>query len=177
MSLALLQRKAQQLRAQKRQRVIGSFVAPAAVAFFYVFCIKLFPHLQQTAHFLFAFALAWSAAGAYFLTRGLSLGEIPQDAGFATGLEFCRGEIKRQLGYFRHALLWSFGPIIVAMGILVTAIAARVPLFPAGAPFLTVAVVWMAAYLFIRARQQRDLVRELDELNEIARATSGADNH
>ncbi len=172
MSSILIQQKTHQLRAQKRQRVFACFVAPGLAVFSYVFCLKLYPPLQQAVHYLFVFSFAWSAAGAYFLKRGLSSGELPEAAGLSTGLEFCRGEIKRQLSYLRRALLWSFGPILLAIGTLVLVLATRFPLFPVGIPFLTVVVVWIAAYVFIRARQQRDLERELDELSEVEKANS-----
>jgi hypothetical protein len=36
-------------------------------------------------------------------------------------------------------------------------------------PFLTLVVVWIAAYLVVRMRDQRKLRREIDELNDIER--------
>ena len=44
----------------------------------------------------------------------------------------------------------------------------RTPVFPRAIPFIAVAVLWIAAYLFIRARQQGHLKRELEEFDEIA---------
>jgi hypothetical protein len=42
--------------------------------------------------------------------------------------------------------------------------------FSKGLPFLTLVVVWIAAYFFVvRVRQQRELQREIDELNTIER--------
>ena len=41
-------------------------------------------------------------------------------------------------------------------------------LFPNGLPFLTLVVVWVFVYFVIRVREQRELQREIDELNDIA---------
>jgi len=168
MSLILIRQKARKLHAMTRRQRLGSLTAPVVLAFFYVFSIKQFPHLREMLHALFAFALAWSIAGLYFLNRRAWSGEMPADAGFSTGLEFCRREIERLLDHFRRVLLWSFAPLLLAIVTLVMAlaIAAGSGLFPKAIPFMTLAVVWLAAYLCIRARQQRELQRELDELRE-----------
>ena len=98
MSLILVRQKARQLRSRKRRQVFGSVVAPIVVAFFYGFCIKQFPHIHPLLHALFMFALAWSVVGIYLLNRAMSSGEMPGDAGFSTGLEFCRREMERHTG-------------------------------------------------------------------------------
>lgn len=169
MNLILIRQKARELHAKTRRQLMGAMTVPVAVAFFYAFCIKQFPHLQEMLHALFAFALAWSIAGLYFLNRGKWSGEMPADAGLRTGLEFCRREIQRRRDYFHRDLLWSFGPVILAIATLVVAIAvaAGPAILSKAIPFLTLVIAWIAAYLLIRARQQRELRRELDELSEI----------
>jgi len=97
---------------------------------------------------------------------------MPGDAGFSTGLEFCRRATEQQLIHSRRVLLWSFGPILLAIGTLVLGMASAASIFPKGLPLIALAVVWIATYLFIRARQERDLQRELDELNEIDKGTN-----
>jgi len=168
MSLILIRQKARELQKRRHRQVFGTVVAPVVVAFFYAFCVKQFPHLQQTLHLLFVVALVWSVAGTYVLNRGISSREMPGEAGFSTGLEFCRRDIEGQLSYLRRVVLWSLGPILVAIGTFVLALSATTSIFPKGIPFITLVVVWIAAYLFLGARQQRELRRELDELNEIA---------
>jgi hypothetical protein len=42
-------------------------------------------------------------------------------------------------------------------------------IFPNATPFLTLVVVWIAAYFVIRVREQRELRREVDELDDIER--------
>lgn len=40
-------------------------------------------------------------------------------------------------------------------------------IFPNGLPFLMGVVVWIIAYFVIRVREQRELQRESDELNDL----------
>ena len=166
-SLILIRQKVRELQGRRRRQVFGSVVVPVVVAFFYAFSVKQFPHLQQTLHLLFVIAVIWSLAGIYFMNRGKSSGEMTEHAGFSTGLDFCRREIERQLSNFRRVLLWSLGPILLAIGTFVVAIASATSIFPKGIPFIALVVLWIAAYLLIVARQQRDLQRELDELKKI----------
>jgi multisubunit Na+/H+ antiporter MnhG subunit len=168
-NLILIRQKARELHAKTRRQLLGSLAAPFAVAFFYAFCIKQFPYLREVVHALFALALAWSIVGLYFLNQGKWQGAMPGDAGFSTGLEFCRREIERRRSYFRRDLLWVFGPVLLAIGTFIMALAltAGTTIFPKAMPFMVLVVVWIAVYLLIRVRQQRDLQRELDELGEI----------
>ncbi|MGA8026978.1 MAG: hypothetical protein WB992_07510 [Bryobacteraceae bacterium] len=154
---------------------MDSVLVPLVIVVFYLFCIREFAPLRQALNTLFAFVLAWSLAGLYFLNRGRRLRAMPEDAGFRTGLQFCREEIQRERNYFRRVLLWSFGPIVLALGtlILTFAVIAGKDFFARAMPLTLLAVVWIAAYLLIRFRQQRKLQREIDELSEVARENSG----
>jgi hypothetical protein len=174
MSLILIRQKARELHAKTRRELLGTLTVPVVIAFFYAFSIKQFPDLRQVLYSLFAFALAWSIAGLYFLNRGKRPREMPGDAGFSTGLEFCRQEIERRGDYFRGILLWSFGPVLLAIGTFFMALAAAAgtAIFLKAMPFMTLVVVWIAAYFLIRARQQRELRRELDELSKVERENS-----
>ena len=167
--LLFIRQKARDLRAKTRRQVLATVAAPLVVAFFYVLCIKQFPNLGTVLHPLFAFALAWSIAGLYFLNRESRPGTLPADAGFSTGLEFCRNEIRRRQNYFRRDLLWSLGPILLAMGTLLMALVIVLgpALFVRAAPVTLLAGAWIAAYLFMRVRRQRELQRELKDLGEI----------
>jgi hypothetical protein len=174
MTLEKIRQKARELHAKTRRQLLGTLTGPLVVAFFYAFSMKQFPALHQTLQPLFAFALVWSLAGLYFLNRGKWSGAMPGDEGFSAGLEFCRREIERRRDYFRGVLLWSFGPVLLAIGtfILALAIAAGREIFPNAMPFMTLVVVWIAAYFVIRVRQQRELQREIDELGDIDRDNS-----
>ncbi|MGH2510395.1 MAG: hypothetical protein ACRDHZ_23715, partial [Ktedonobacteraceae bacterium] len=126
MSLILIRQEVRELRAKRRRQLLGTIVVPIVVVFFYVFSVEQLLHLQAILHALFAVALAWSIAGVYFLNRGTWSGEMPGDAGFSTGLEFCRRELERRRDYFRRVLLWSLGPLLsgIAIFLVATAIAA-----------------------------------------------------
>lgn len=171
MSLFLIRQKARQLRAQTRRNILGTLVAPFIVAFFYVFCVRRFPQVREVLHPLFAVALAWSLVGLYLLNRGKRPGAIPEDAGFSTGLEFCRLEMGRQRDYVRRVLLLSFAPVVLALGTLILAfgIVAGAHMFVKAMPVLTLVAIWIAAYLVLWLRQRRQLWREIDELGEVER--------
>lgn len=174
MTLETIRQKMRELRAKTRRQLLGTLTGPLVAAFFYAFCIKQFPAQQQRLQPLFVLALVWSLAGLYFLIRGKWSGGMPGDAGFSAGLEFCRREIERQRDYFRRVLLWQFVPVLLAIGTFVSALAmvAGRQLFPKAVPLMTLVFVWIATYFVIRMRQQRELQRELDELNAIDRENS-----
>jgi len=174
MSLVLIRQKARELHAKTRRQRLGTLTVPLVVAFFYAFCIKQFPQLRQVLYLLFTFALAWSLAGLYFLNRGKWTGEMPGDTGFSTGLEFCRREIERRRDYVRRGLLWSFGPVLLAIGTFLVALAivAGTGIWSKAMPFMTLVVIWIGAYFVIRVRQERELQRAVDELSDVERENS-----
>ena len=172
MTLEQIRQKARELHVKTRRQLLGTLIVPLIVALLYAFSLRQFPRLQPVLHPLFALALAWGLAGLYFLNRGKWSAAMPEDAGFSAGLEFCRREVERRRDYSRSVLLWSLGPAFLAIGtfILALALVAGREIFAKGMPFLTLVAVWIAAYFFIvRVREQRDLQREVDELNEIER--------
>jgi hypothetical protein len=171
MALETIRQKVRELHAKTRRQLLGNLTGPLVVAFFYAFGVKQFPAVQQVLHPLLALALVWSLAGLYFLNRGKWSATMPGDAGLNAGLESYRREIEWQRDYFRRVLLWGLGPILLAIGtfILAIAIVAGKTIFPNAIPFLTLVVVWIAAYFVIRVRQQRELQREIDELKDIER--------
>lgn len=170
-SLVLIRQKARQLHARRLRQIVDSATVPLVIVLFDVFCIREFAQLRQPLNALFGFALAWSLAGVYVLNRGRRLRAMPEDAGFRTGLQFCRNELERQRDDFRRVLLWSFGPMVLALGtlILTFAVIAGKEFFARALPLLLLALVWIVAYLLIRVRHQHKLQREIDELNEVAR--------
>ncbi len=177
MTLKLIQQRSRDLRARTRRKLLGTLAGPLAAGLFYAYGMKEFGSLRQVLQPLFAFALAWSLAGLYFLNRGMWSAVMPADAGLSTGLEFCRREIERQRDLVRRVLLWTFGPIMLTIGTFILAVAMVSTkdkgLFPNGLPFLIAIVVWIFVYFTIRVREQRDLEREIDELNDIERENRG----
>jgi len=76
-------------------------------------------------------------------------------------------------------MLWHFGPVVLAIAILIVLLAtlgtgSRGMLLKEALlnmiPFLTLIVIWISAVFVIRMRQQRELQREIDELNEMEKA-------
>lgn len=173
MPLEEIRQKARGLHARTRRKLLGTLAVPLNIALFYGFGFKEFPPLRPMLNPLLGFALAWSLIGLYFLNRRMWSAVMPGDAGFSPGLELCRGEIERQRDILRRVLLWSFGPVLLAIGTFILALAMVGSrgrgIFPNALPFLIVVVVWVLAYFVIRFRDQRQLQRELDELNEIDR--------
>ena len=174
MSLILIRQKARELRARARRQMIGSLAVPMVVAYMYDFCITHFPNWLQMLNPPFALALAWSIAGIYFLNRGKRSEEMLPEAGLSTGLQFCRKEIEQRRDYFRRVVAWLFAPVVLAIATCATAlsVAAGPAKFLEVVPFIMLGVAWIVAYLWMRARQMRQLQRELDELSEI----EGANN-
>ncbi len=172
MILKLIQQRSRDLRAKTRKKLLGSLAGPLAAGLVYAFGMKEFASRGQVLQPLFAFALAWSLAGLYFLNRGMWAAVMPGDAGLSTGLEFCRQEIERQRDLLRRVLLWSFGPLLLAIGTLILALAMVGTkdrgILPNGLPFLILVVVWVVAYFVMRFREQRELQREIEELDDIA---------
>lgn len=173
MTLKLIRSKAQELQSKTRRKLIGLAVGPFAAAFLYAFAAKNFPSLGQVLHALFAGALVWSLAGLYFLSRGMTSTKFPENAGLSTGLEFCRAEIHRRRNLLRRVLLWSLGPILLALATLILGLATIATkdrgLFPNGLPFLALVVAWIFGYFVVRAREFRTLEHEIDELNDLDR--------
>ena len=139
----LIEQRARQLRAQTRRNTLGTLITPCLVALLYVFCSRVFPKQHEALNPLFAAALAWSLIGLYLLNRGQQPGAIPEDAAFSTGLEFCRQELSRQSYHLRRVLLWSLGPMVLALGtrILTFALVAGRPLLLRAIPVMTLAVL------------------------------------
>jgi hypothetical protein len=176
MTLEKIRQKAQELHARTRRQMIGNLSMPITVFFFAGYGIaKLHNELLRT---LFAFAIVWSLAGQYFLNRGMWSAMLPGDAAVSTGLESYRREVERRRYLFSRVMLWQFGPAVFAIGVLIVLIwslgvenrglAVKDALLKM-IPFLTLVVTWIAAVFAVRMRQQRELQREIDELNDIER--------
>jgi hypothetical protein len=173
MTLEKIRQKTQELRAKTRWDLIKSITGPLIVAAICGFGIR-FPDPAPRA--ILAFAIAWSLTGQYFLNRGMWTATLPGDVALSTGLESYRREVERRRFLFSRIMLWQFGPVVFAIAILIVLIASLgtgnrgMPFEEAllkMIPFLTLIVIWIAAVFVIRMRQQRELQREIDELNEI----------
>ena len=167
----LIEQRSRELRAKTLRKLIGTVAFPLAAGLFYAYSMKEFPALRQVLQPPFAFAVAWGLAGLYFLNRGMWSAAMLRDAGLRTGLESCQREIERQRDLVRRVLVWSFGPVMLAIATFVVALAMvstrERGIFPNGLPFLVLMVVWIVSWFVIRFREQRGLQREIDELKDI----------
>ncbi len=177
MTWKLIQQRSRDLRTRTRKKLLGVLATPLAAGLFYAFGMKEFSSLRQVVQPLFAFALAWSLAGVFFMNRGMWSATTTADAGLSAGLEFCRREVERQRDLLGRVLLWSFGPVLLAIGTFILALAISGSrdrgIVPNGLPFLILVIVWIVTYFIIRVQEQRALKRELDELNELETENRG----
>jgi len=175
MTLEKIRQKVRELHAKTRRQMLGNLVVPLIVVAFYGFGMKQFPH--PVLRSLFAFAIAWSLAGLYFLNRGMWSAMRPEDAALSTGIESYRREVERRRSLSGRFMLWGFGPVVFAIATLIVLILSlgmgSGMLLKQGllkmSPFLTLLTIWFVSFFFIRMRQQRALQREIDELNDIER--------
>jgi hypothetical protein len=167
MTLKLIQSRARQLHAKTRRKLLGTLASPLIVLLFCAFEIRT--PLRQVLGPLCAFAFVWSIIGLYFLNRRMWSGEMPSDAGLSTGLAFCRRELERQRDLLHRILLWSFGPVMMAIGtfILALLIVTRNQSLSPILPFLIFVLVWIVGFFMVRLREQRQLQYEIEELNDL----------
>lgn len=167
----LIEQRRRELRARTRRKLIGTVAAPLAASIFYAYSIKEFPALRQVLQLPFAFAVVWGLAGLYFLNRGMWSEVIPGNVGLNTGLEVCRLEIERQRDLVRRFLVWSIGPVMLAVATFVWALVMvstrERGIFPNGLPFLILMAAWIVSWFVVRLREQRGLQREINELKNI----------
>ena len=176
MTIERIRHKVGELHAKTRRQMLANLVVPLVVVALCGFGMKQFPHPGLRS--LFAFAIAWSLAGVYFLNRGMWPVILPLDAASSTGLESYRREVERRRSLDGRILLWGFGPMVFAVATLIVLILtlgteSGMRLQQAllkMTPFLTLLAIWFVGFFVIRMRQQRDLQREIDELNSIEKA-------
>jgi 4-hydroxybenzoate polyprenyltransferase len=171
MTLEKIRQKAKELHAKTRRALLRGMTVPLLVAVLAGWVsaqIDVAPVLRA----LFALAIVWSLAGQYFLNRGMWSAMPPRDAALSPGLESYRREVERRRHLSEGFLLWSLGPVVLALATFL------VPMLRLGIrrgvilnmiPFLALLAVWIVSVVVIRMRDQRDLKREIDELNEIER--------
>jgi hypothetical protein len=171
MTLEKIRLQARELHAKTRRELLRNIVATLLAVTICGFGLAWAHDTVERA--AFAAAIAWALAGQYVLNRGMWSATLPGDAALTTGLEFYRREIERRRDFFRRALRWSFGPAVLALGAFILLLVKSGIGSPGGLrkaiPFMSLAVVWLAAFFVIRIQRQRGLQREIDELNDIER--------
>jgi hypothetical protein len=180
MTLEKIRQKTQELHAKTRRKLLGGIAVSLLVAG--ISGDGIASSDGPVVRAVFAFAIAWSMAGLYFVNRGMWSATLPEDAGLSTGFESYRREVERRRYFSGRELLWSFGPAVLAIAMLIVLIASfgirneGIPLertLRNMTPFLTLVVLWLVGVFVIRMREQRELQREIDELNDIERENKG----
>jgi hypothetical protein len=167
MTLEKIHQKVRELNAKTRQELIKAIAAPVLVVV--ISCLAFAQAHDPEQIWMLAFAFAWSLVGQSALHRGMRLATLPGDAAMTAALEYYRREVERKRALYRRALLWSFGPIVLALGAFCLTFARNRELLPRALPFMTLIVVWIAAFFVLRMRAQKDLQREIDDLKNVER--------
>jgi hypothetical protein len=177
MTLEKIRQKTQELHAKTRRALLGRIAVSLLVVGISGYGIAWVDSAVVRA--VFAFAIAWSLAGQYFVNRGMWSVALPGDAALSTGLKSYRQEVERRRYLSDRLLWWSFGPVVLAIATLILSIVKmgirNRGMLLKGAllnmiPFLALVVIWIVSVFVIRMRDQRELHREIDELNDIERA-------
>ena len=171
MTLEMIHKKAQMLRARTRRELLGNVVTTLlSVA---IACFGFLHSHDLGFRAAFAASVPWAVLGLYLVHRGMWSATPPERSAMMTGLEFYRREIGRRRNLLRRFLQWSLGPIILSLGtliLLLTGWARSVGKPGAVMPFTSLAVIWLVAVFVLRSRDQRELKEEVDQLNQIERA-------
>ncbi|MDW5265257.1 MULTISPECIES: hypothetical protein [Acidobacteriaceae] len=122
---------------------------------------------------VFVLATTWAFAGQFLLHRGMWSASPPPDPTLSTGLEFYRHEIDKRQRLVRRVLQWSFGPVILSIGALIVVLGkiAKGSSLPISAvmPFIALIGIWIIAFFVRRLREQRKLLLEINEMNDIGK--------
>lgn len=166
----VLHQKARALQAKTRRERLGNIAALLVVIGFAAMSRFAQPPTRPQT-IVFALAIGWALAGQYFTNRRVWSARSVGDAAPVTGIEFCRYELERQRDLYGRFMPWSFGPIILAIGTFIFPVVrnalAHKGLLPPTVPFTILLVVWIACLFVVRMRRQRELQRDIDELDEL----------
>lgn len=176
MTLEKIRHKALELQSKTRRELRKNVAVAVLAVAIASYGFKLAPDFALQA--ALALAIAWAVVGQYVLNRGMWTATPPGDAALRTGLDSYRWEIERRRYLFRSVLRWSFGPMVLVVAVLSLSIA-RLGLRDSDAlmsqvvlkmaPFLTLLALWFLGVFVVRMRGQRELQREIDELDKVER--------
>ncbi len=168
MTVEEIRQRAQKLQ-RKNSRVLLGWIAVALL----IIGISVFGIVWTHSPILrtvFAFSIAWSLAGQFFVNRKKWSSALTEDALLSTGLTSYRMEVERRRYISTHFLLCIFGPSVLAVGTLaaqIVSIARAQGALSKTMPFLTVLAIWIIGVFVIRMRDQRELQVEINDLNRI----------
>jgi hypothetical protein len=162
-----IRQKIKQMRAKTLQALLGG--AAVALVVMGIGAYGIGRGDDPMVRTVCALLIAWGLAGQYFLNRGMWSGTPLGEAGLAGGLEAYRREVERRRHFATHNLLWSFGPVVAAIGTFIVLVLKLGGVLRNMIPFLVLVVVWIVAYFVLWMRDRRELEREIDLLGEIER--------
>jgi hypothetical protein len=168
MTLEKIRQKTQQLHAKTRRALLRGITVPLVIVFLSGYAITWVDGPVVRA--VFAFAISWSLAGQYFLNRGMWSPAAEPVSG--TGLESYRREVERRRTLSRRFLGWFLAPVILALAAFTAPLlnlAIRKGMLRNTMPFLVLLVIWIVSVFARRILDQRELRREIDELNATER--------
>ncbi len=178
MTLEMIQKRVQVSESKRRRVLFASIVVTLEVIAASGFSIMRAQN--EGLRLLSALAIAWVLVGQGFLHREMwPQTSLQRDATLDTGLVFYRRELERHRSLTRRGLQWSFGPVVLSIVVLIAVFLGMGgnhlsrSLLISALPFTALFVVWIIAFLLLRTRQQRKLLREVDDLNDIERSRKG----
>jgi Flp pilus assembly protein TadB len=172
MTERMIRRKTQQLHRKTRRELLNSIVVSVFVVGLSIFGIMRVHGAAMRG--IFVLTIGWTLAAQYFVYRGSLADSKQSDVSLNTSLRSYRREVERQRSLSSSFLVWSFGPIMLAggsMSALLLAVVRPHGFLPNTIPFFTLLGSWFIVFV-IRMQEQRDLQREIDELNEIERSNN-----
>ena len=177
MTLVMIRHKTQQLQGKTRRDLLNQIAVTVFLVGLCGFGIWWVHGAAQRA--AFALCIVWTLASQYFVDRK-SLSGIPEfEVSLSTSLESYRREVERRR-YLSNRFLLTLAPILIAIVAVSTYLLSiawkhgarsHVSLIST-APFFTLLVLWFVGLFVTRMRQQRDLQREIDQLNEVERSNN-----
>lgn len=168
MTVEEIRQRARKLHLKTRQALLGWIAASLLIIGIAVFGMVWVHSLAVRA--VFAFSIIWSLAGQFFINRKKSSSTIAEDVLGSPGLTSYRMEIERRRYISTHFLLCIFGPSVLAIGTLavqIVSFARDRGALSNTTPFLTMLAIWIVGVFVIRMRDQRELQREMDDLQRI----------
>jgi hypothetical protein len=166
-----IRQRAKKLQGKTRRVLLGWIAVSLLIVGISVFGM-VWIH-SSAVRAVFAFSIAWSVSGQFFINRRRRSSMLAEDILSGTGLRSYRIEVERKRYISAHFLLCIFGPSVLAIGTLavqLVSFARTRGSISHTAPFLTVLAIWIVGVFVIRMRDQRELKREIDELMQIENA-------
>jgi hypothetical protein len=170
MSLNEIRRKAHKLQMKARLAALAWFVMGLVLCVF-------FARTSANAHGVverigWGMLSLWGLYGAYQAYKWIWPGSLAANATMSTSLDFYRRELERRHDYVQHVwrrsgLTFCFAGLAVVIVPPLILLLRTPRLLMNVVPFFVLLAIWLAVFFPLRKRQQRNLQREIDELNAL----------